>query len=160
MTNAKKRTTLERSYEKATLDDVWALWTTKSGIESWWGPEGFSTTVDSIDLRVGGKLHYTMTATGPGQVEFMKKAGMPLSTAVSITYTQVVLNERLSFESLADFIPGTAPYNVGTTVELEARGSGVVMRVLLDVMHDQTWTERALAGWESQLGKLAKVLDR
>ena len=36
----RRRVRLERTYD-ATLDDVWDLWTTKEGIESWWGPPGF-----------------------------------------------------------------------------------------------------------------------
>ena len=31
---------IERAYD-ASIKDVWALWTTREGIESWWGPEGF-----------------------------------------------------------------------------------------------------------------------
>ena len=30
--------TIERSYS-ATVEAVWALWTTERGIESWWGPD-------------------------------------------------------------------------------------------------------------------------
>src|SRR5256885_15775731 len=30
---------IQRTYA-ASIDEAWALWTTKSGIESWWGPEG------------------------------------------------------------------------------------------------------------------------
>jgi hypothetical protein len=78
--------TIERSYS-ATVEAVWALWTTERGIESWWGPDGFSVTVKHLDLRVGGELVYTMTATAPDQVEFMKQAGMPTATDVSIVYT-------------------------------------------------------------------------
>ena len=32
---------IERTYE-ASIEDIWELWTTREGIESWWGPEGFS----------------------------------------------------------------------------------------------------------------------
>jgi hypothetical protein len=32
------------------------------------------------------------------------------------------------------------------------------MVLTLDPMHDETWTQRAVMGWESELGKLAKVL--
>ena len=32
------RITIERTY-RASVEDVWDLWTTKEGIESWWGPE-------------------------------------------------------------------------------------------------------------------------
>ena len=28
---------IERTYN-ASIEDVWELWTTKEGIESWWGP--------------------------------------------------------------------------------------------------------------------------
>jgi uncharacterized protein YndB with AHSA1/START domain len=58
------RFTIERTY-KASIDDVWNLWTTKQGIESWWGPDGFSTKVMKLDLRAGGELRYAMTATAP-----------------------------------------------------------------------------------------------
>jgi uncharacterized protein YndB with AHSA1/START domain len=35
---------LERTY-RATIDEVWDMWTTKEGIESWWGPDGFAVKV-------------------------------------------------------------------------------------------------------------------
>src|ERR1700685_3453904 len=84
----KPRITIERTY-KAAVEDVWELWTTKEGIESWWGPDGFTTKVLKLDLRAGGELRYEMTATGPAQVEFMKSAGMPLTTKAQINYTEV-----------------------------------------------------------------------
>jgi len=57
----KRRVTLERTYP-APIAMVWELWTTKEGIESWWGPRGFRVEVHSIDLRVGGELLYSMIA--------------------------------------------------------------------------------------------------
>ena len=59
----KRRITMERTY-KAPIEDVWELWTTKEGIESWWGPDGFYVKVRNIDLRPGGKLEYQMIASG------------------------------------------------------------------------------------------------
>src|SRR5262245_47945643 len=49
MSNAAKpstrgHVTLERTFD-APIEDVWDLWTTKDGIESWWGPEGFRVEV-------------------------------------------------------------------------------------------------------------------
>jgi uncharacterized protein YndB with AHSA1/START domain len=145
---------LERTFE-ATIDDAWALWTTKAGIESWWGPEGFTVVVRSIDLRVGGELRYVMTATAPSQVAFMKNAGMPLATEAKITFTDVVPLRRLAYLTLADFVPGVAAYEVATQVELFPIPTGVRMVLTIDRMHDEIWTERAIAGWESQLNKLA-----
>jgi uncharacterized protein YndB with AHSA1/START domain len=99
-----------------------------------------------------------MTATAQPQVQFMKKAGMPLTTEVQLTYTEVVANRRLAYTQLADFIPGVKPYDVTTAVEFHAQGGSVHMVVTFDAMHDDQWTERAKMGRESELRKLVKVL--
>lgn len=151
------RVTIERTY-KASIDDVWSLWTTQEGIESWWGPDGFSTKVLKLDLRAGGALNYAMTATAPAQMEFMKNAGMPLTTEGRITYTEVLNQRRLGYIHLADFIPGVEPYDVATLVEFHSKGPSVQMVLTFDAMHDEQWTKRAVMGHESQLGKLEKVL--
>lgn len=156
---AQRRITLERTYH-ASLEDVWDLWTTKDGIESWWGPEGFSVEVTELELRVGGELLYTMTATGPDQVEFMKRAGMPLATEAKITFTEIVPRKRLAYTHVVDFVPGVPPYDVGTVVELRSAADDVHLTLILDAMHDETWTERAVSGWESELGKLGQRLAR
>lgn len=155
---APRKITFERTF-KASIEDVWELWTTKEGIESWWGPDGFSVTVRKLDLRPGGELIYAMTATAAPQVEFMKNAGMPLTTECRITYTEIVAPRRLAYMNYTDFIPGVAPYDVGTLVELHPIGEGVRMVLTLDPMHDEEWTQRAAMGWEMELGKLAKVID-
>ena len=156
--SSSKKTVLERIYQ-ASLHDVWELWTTKTGFESWWGPGGFAVTVRKLELRPGGQLLYAMTAIDPPQVEFMRKAGMPVTTEAHLTYTEVVPEERLAYRHLADFIPGVQPYDVGTLVELHRVGKDRVRMVLtLDAMHSDEWTQRALAGWESQLVKLGASL--
>ena len=152
-TTARAQFSIQRSYA-ASIDEVWALWTTKSGIESWWGPEGFDVTVTALDLRPGGELIYLMTAVAPEQVAFMKRAGMPLTSECKVIYTEVSPPSRLAYKSLADFVPGVAPYEVATLVDLKATGDGVKLTITFDAMHDDVWTERARAGHESQMRKL------
>lgn len=154
----RKRITLERTY-RADVQDVWDLWTTKAGIESWWGPGGFVVTVRKLDLRPGGELLYAMTAVDPPQVAFMKKAGMPLTQELRITFTEVVPRRRLAYVHLADFIPGVEPYDITMVVDLQETAEGVRMILTFDAMHSDEWTGRAVIGWESELGKLAAVLD-
>jgi uncharacterized protein YndB with AHSA1/START domain len=156
---AAKRITLERTF-KAPIEDVWDLWTTKDGIESWWGPEGFYVTVHKIDLRPGGELLYAMTAGGANEIEFMKREGMPVSHDARLTFTEVTTHRRLAYLHAADFIPGVTPYDVATVVELDPVAGGVRMRLTFDAMHDDLWTERQRMGWESELGKLARVLEQ
>jgi uncharacterized protein YndB with AHSA1/START domain len=149
---------LERRFH-ADIADVWDLWTTKDGIESWWGPEGFIVQVRELDLRVGGELVYTMIATDPDQIDFLKKAGMPVSNEQRLVYDEVVPRRRLAYRHAADFIPGVEPYEVMTTVEFESDPQAVRMVLTFDAMHDEQWTRLAVMGWESQLGKLAKLLE-
>lgn len=155
---ALNRITLERVY-RADIQDVWELWTTKDGIESWWGPGGFKVTVRTLDLRAGGELRYAMTAIDPPMVEFMKKEGMPVTQECRITFTEVVPLRRLAYVHLTDFIPGVDPYDVSTVVELQPATDGVRMTLTFDAMHNDEWTQRAVKGWEGELGKLAVVLE-
>ena len=115
-------------------------------------------TVKELDLSVGGAMVYAMTATGPEQVAFMHQAGMPLSSEVSITYTEVEPGKRISWSTLTDFIPDIEPYDVNTTVEFEPDGDKVRMLVTFDAMHDDVWTERSRRGEEMQLQKLDALL--
>ena len=155
--DARRKVTLERTFN-APIEEVWDLWTTKEGIESWWGPDGFAVKVHKLDLRPGGELLYAMTATGPDQIEFLKKAGMPATTESRATYTEVDPPRRLAYSHLADFIPGVEPYQVPTTVELEKTAHGVRLTLRFEAMHDEHWTNLAVMGWENELARLAKLL--
>ena len=101
---------IQRTYA-ASINEVWDLWTTRDGIESWWGPEGFDVTVTSIDLRPGGQLVYQMTATAPEMVAFIRSHAMPVSTECRVTYLEVSPPSRLAYGTLTDFVPGVPPYN-------------------------------------------------
>ena len=111
-------------------------------------------TVRTLDLCPGGELLYAMTAIDPAQIGFMKKAGMPLTQELRITFTEIVPLRRLAYVHLADFIPGVEPYDVATVVELQPMGQDVRMILTVDAMHSDEWTDRAVMGWNSELGKL------
>jgi uncharacterized protein YndB with AHSA1/START domain len=156
---ARRRVTLERSFD-ASIEEVWDLWTTKEGIESWWGPDGFAVTVLKLDLRPGGELVYATTAIGSDQIEFIKNLGMPLTIETRVTYTDVAPPTRLAYSTRADFIPGVEPYDAETVVELHASADGVRLVLTQEAMHDEHWTQMAVMGWESELGKLARILEK
>ena len=159
MQSGRRTITLERTFD-APVEEVWEMWTTKNGIESWWGPEGFVTEVRKIDLRPGGELDYSMIAVAPEQIEFLKRAGMSATTPSKVTYTEVMPLRRLAYRSRADFIPGVEPYDVMTTVEFYPEAEGTRMVLMFETMHDEHWTNMAAMGWESELGKLERVLKK
>jgi uncharacterized protein YndB with AHSA1/START domain len=151
------RITLERTF-RATPAEIWALWTTKDGIESWWGPEGFSVAVKTLDLRPGGGLAYDMIATAAPQIAFMQRAGMPLRQPTQLRYTEVEPLRRLAWLHAVDFVPGVPTYETASELVLHPTGDHVHLVLTFDPMHDPAWTERQQAGWESELDRLGKLL--
>lgn len=46
---------------EAPPERVWQLWADPRQLERWWGPPIYPATVDSHDLRPGGRVEYHMT---------------------------------------------------------------------------------------------------
>ena len=150
---------IERTYPTS-AEEVWRLWTTSDGIESWWAPDGFTCEVRKLDLRVGGDLVYAFTATAPDQVAFMKKAGLPLSNEARKTFSDLKPPTRIAYQSLVDFVPGVEPYQQLTVVDLTSSGGGVRVVMTMEPLHDEVWTQRLVMGRENELNNLARVIDR
>ena len=155
MTNKPIR--VERQYE-GPVDDVWWLWTTKEGFESWWGPEGFRVEVRELDLRVGGKLDYDMIASDPAQIAWMKQNNMPTSHGTRGKFVEIVPLKRLAISHMIDFIPGVKRYEHRMSVEFVTAGKNVTMVVTIEDHTTPEWTQRAVEGFESQLTKVPGAL--
>ncbi len=149
--------TIERTF-RASREKVWALWTTKEGVESWWGPEGFTTKVHTIDLRPSGVFDFEMTATAPEQVQAMKDMGMPLTSRTRSVYLEVVEPRRLAIKTPVDFVPGVEPYDITSTVDLVKVKEGTKLVFTSTKMHNAEWGELARQGQMSQLDKLGRIL--
>jgi uncharacterized protein YndB with AHSA1/START domain len=52
---------------EAPPEGVWQLWADPRQLESWWGPPTYPATVDSHDLRPGGRVDYHMTGPSGDQ---------------------------------------------------------------------------------------------
>lgn len=158
MSNEKKsqrsaKVVIERTY-RASLKDVWELWTTKEGFESWWGPQGFRVEVQEIDARVGGALRYDMIAASPEMIATMKEMGAPISHATRSSFIEVVPRERLVLRNVIDFLPNVAAYENDIAVDFIAKGNSVRMVVALDAMHNDEFSNMQKEGFTSQLTKL------
>ncbi|HLK02081.1 MAG TPA: SRPBCC domain-containing protein [Streptosporangiaceae bacterium] len=149
----------ERTYD-APADLIWDLLTTAAGLEEWFAPDGFETRVSELELRPGGELRYTMTATGPDQVAFMRSVGSPLSAQVRKTYTEVAPATRLAYRSLIDFVPGHDPYEHLTRIDIEPAGDRTNVVMTLEPLHDEAWTQQHRAHRVSELDKLEAAIRR
>jgi uncharacterized protein YndB with AHSA1/START domain len=150
----------DRRYENAAVEDLWDLWTTKEGFESWWGPRGFRVEVQKLEPREGGALLYDMIADAPEEIAAMKKMNMPLSHATRGTFTRVEALKQLELTHLIDFIPGVKAYEHRMRVEFSSTGSGAQMVITVEPHEHPEWTRMATMGMESQLTKVPGVLAR
>lgn len=155
----KAATTVERTY-RAHVAELWDLWTTKDGFESWWGPEGFRVQVHTLDPRVGGLLHYDMIADAPEQIAAMKQIGQPVSHETRGTFTDIRLHERLAITHVIDFLPGVEPYDNTMVVEFFVSGDRVRMVVNLEAMQSDEISRMQVAGFTSQMTKLDRRFQR
>ncbi|HEU5025563.1 MAG TPA: SRPBCC domain-containing protein [Spirillospora sp.] len=150
---------LERVYD-APPELVWELLTTAAGLEEWWAPDGFATRVGEIELEPGGRLRYTMTATAPEQVAFMRDTGNPLTAELLKTFTEVAAPTRLAYLSQVDFVPGTDPYEHLTVIDIEAAGDRTNLVMTIDPLHDEAWTREYRAHRGIELDNLEAAIRR
>jgi uncharacterized protein YndB with AHSA1/START domain len=150
---------LERTYD-APAELVWELLTTATGLQEWWAPDGFETRVSELELRPGGQLRYTMTATAPEQVAFMRNTGNPLSTELRKTFTKVAPPTRLAYLSQIDFVPDHGPYEHLTTIDIQPAGDRTNLVMTVDPLHDETWTQQHRAHRGSELDNLEAAIRR
>jgi uncharacterized protein YndB with AHSA1/START domain len=156
---ASQKVVIERTY-RARVEELWDLWTTKEGFESWWGPEGFRVDVHTLEARVGGALYYDMIAAAPEQIEAMKRMGQPTSHETRGRFVELAPHKRLAITHMIDFLPEVTPYETTMTVDFIPSGDSVRMVVTLDGMHDEHWTKMQTMGFTSQLSKLDKRFGR
>ncbi|MBV9997443.1 MAG: SRPBCC domain-containing protein [Caulobacteraceae bacterium] len=145
---------IERTY-RAPVEDLWALWTTKAGFESWWGPEGFRVEVHALEARAGGALEYDMIADAPEAIAAMKSLGQPVSHATRGRYGEFRPHQRLTLVHVIDFISGVVPYE--QTIEVDFRPAGPGQTAMVVTIHphlDPHWTRMSVEGFTSQLAKL------
>ena len=144
---------IERTY-RARLEELWALWTTKAGFESWWGPEGFRVEVHALEAREGGALDYDMIADAPEAIAAMERMGQPVSHGTRGVYAEFRPHQRLRLVHVIDFVPGQAPYESVIDVDFAAAGDQARMVVTLHPHLDPHWTRMSVDGFGSQLTKL------
>lgn len=139
---------------------VWELLTTAAGLEQWWAPAGFETRISEIELKPGGQVRYTMTATSPPQVALMRSVGMPLASEFHKTFTEIAPQTRLAYLTLIDFVPDHAPYKHLTTIDIEPVGDRTHLVMTLDPLHDEAWTQQHRAHRSEELDNLETAIKR
>lgn len=147
----------ERVYD-ASVEDIWALWTTKEGIEEWFAPEGMRVEVSALELRLGGVFDHVMTAVGAEQVAYFANVNRPPTARVRGRFVEIVHYRRLRIRFDIDFVPGVEPYPYDMVVELHPDAGRVRMILTADRHPDPEMTRGAILALTSQLQRFDSAI--
>jgi uncharacterized protein YndB with AHSA1/START domain len=153
--NTRPSTLIERSYHTS-VEELWALWTTKEGFESWWGAEGSRVEVHAIEAREGGKLHYEMIAMTPADIATRHRLGLPPSSSALARFTEFKPYQRLVLTHVVDFVPGVKSHEQRIAVDFFPAGDAVRMVTTIEAMEDEEFTRTSIRVFTDQL----EMLDR
>jgi uncharacterized protein YndB with AHSA1/START domain len=146
-------TVIERTY-RTSVEELWLLWTTKEGFESWWGSEGSRVEVHTIEAREGGTLHYDMIAVAPSDIVTRSELGLAPSHSVRARFTEVRPYRRLILTHVIDFVPGVTPYEQMIAVDFFPAGDTVRMVTTIEPLHNEEFTQTSIRVFTSQLEHL------
>lgn len=133
---------------------VWDAWTDPGQIVQWWGPRGFTLTIDEMDVRPGGVWKSTMH--GPDGTEYLNDC----------VFTEVVRLQRIAYKLTAGrkHDRGTqAPMEVSWDFEAQGETTEVTVRMLFPTpgARDRFTREyRAVEGGKETLDRLRDHLAR
>ena len=114
--NLRASAVIERTY-RARVEQLWALWTTKEGFESWWGAAGSHVEVQTLEAREGGALHYGMIALAAADIDKRRQLALPRSSSVRARFAEFRPYRRLVLTHIVDFVPGVKPYESTIAVD-------------------------------------------
>jgi len=149
----RSQTVIERTY-RTRVEELWELWTTKEGFESWWGGEGSRVKVHTMEAREGGKLHYDMIAVAPAGIVARNQMGLAPSSSVRARFTEFRPYQRLILTHVIDFVPGVKPYEQMIAVDFFPVGDTVRMVTTIEPMHNEEFTQTSIRVFSSQLKML------
>jgi|SRR5476651_1056882 len=68
---------------------VWEVWTKTEHIANWWGPNGFTNTITTMDMVPGGEWNLIMH--GPDGTDYKNRS----------VFKEVIVNKKIVFEHYA-----------------------------------------------------------
>ena len=131
---------------------VFKAWSDPTQLARWWGPQGFASTVRTMDTRPGGTFELEMVGHG-------------MTCDCRGTFREIVAPERIVIDGPAENChpcgAGIPPRSV-VTVTFEERGGKTLLTIhtRFNSAADRAATEQAgyFPGWVSCLEGLAKTL--
>lgn len=130
---------------------VWRAWTDPTQVAMWWGPNGFTTTTHSFDLRVGGEWRFDMH--GPDGRDYPNR----------ITFDEIDEPNRLVYSTSDDAEVAPISFQSIVTFERQAEQTKLTMRMTFPTTEARERVVRefgAVEGGIQHVGRLAEHLSK
>ncbi len=127
---------------------VWQAWTQPEHVAQWWGPDGFTSTIQEMDVRVGGVFRLVMHGMGQDFPNLM-------------TYIEVEKPERLVYDHGNGELDDPNKFHVTVTFVERDGKTEVTMRSLFATAEARDYVVRefgAIEGGRQHLARLAEHL--
>ena len=137
----------------ASRDLVWEAMTNPKHVVNWWGPRGFSTTIETMDFRVGGVWQHVMR--GPDGVKYPNKS----------IFKEIEKPERIVFShgGRRENGPGVGFVSTWTFEALAADKTRVTIRMVFPSAAERDFVVKefgAIEGGKQTLEKLGEYLAK
>jgi uncharacterized protein YndB with AHSA1/START domain/DNA-binding transcriptional ArsR family regulator len=136
----------------ATVNDIWAHWTSPALVCQWWSPEHLDVADCSIDPVPGGQLEITMRE--PDGRRYLSRG----------RFLTVTPPRQLRFELSHLAASGTPLFTAIHTLHLTDRGQSAQLNLAIRLTTASPQAAAAVAGiqpgWQQLLDKLARTLAR
>lgn len=132
---------------------VWEAMTNAKHVVNWWGPRGFSTTVEEMDLRVGGVWKLTMR--GPDGANYPNQH----------VFKEIAKPERIVFSAggRREGGPGVSFISTWTFDAVEPGKTKVTIRMVFPTAAERDFVVKefgAIEGGKQTLERLAEFLAK
>ena len=134
----------------APRDLVWEAWTDPLQVAQWWGPNGFTTTIEIMDVRPGG--HWRHVMHGPNGTDYPN----------DIVFLEVVKHERIVYSNKGGKKgEPDVQFESTWTFEEQQGKTKVTLHMIFptaEVRKQVVEVYKAIEGGEQTLGRLAEHL--
>jgi len=124
---------------------IFRAWTDPKELKKWWGPQGYSTPIAEVDLRVGGTYRFGMMKLPKGDLFYL-----------SGTFREVMPPEKLVYTWVWEAEPDFGETLV--TVEFRDRGNSTEVVLTHELFPSKKAQDDHDKGWNSCLDRLASVV--
>jgi uncharacterized protein YndB with AHSA1/START domain len=150
--SADREIVITREFE-APRERVWEAMTNPKHVVNWWGPRGFSTTIEEMDFRVGGVWQHIMR--GPDGVKYPNKS----------VFQEIVKPERIVYShgGQRENGPGVSFESTWTFEALTAAKTRVTIRMVFPSAANRDFVVKefgAIEGGKQTLERLGEYLPK